>query len=112
MRTTRRFPVFLALVALFLAAPASIAAAAVRNGLIAYTVGGGEEDYVMRAIRPDGMHDRRLIAPTPYGGGIYRGPSGPQWSSDGKRLLFGAHSHLDDPAFGLKYATASGKRIR
>jgi dipeptidyl aminopeptidase/acylaminoacyl peptidase len=43
---------------------------------------------------------------------MYRGPSGPQWSRDGKRLLFGAHSHLDGAPFGLRYATASGKRIR
>jgi Tol biopolymer transport system component len=91
---------------------ASSATFAGRNGLIAYAVGGGEESWVMRAIRRDGTHDRRLIGPTRHGGGLYRGPSGSRWSSDGKSLLFGAHSHLDAAAFGLKYATASGKRIK
>jgi Tol biopolymer transport system component len=80
--------------------------------LVAYTTGGLEDNYVLRAVRPDGTHDRRLLGPTGYGGGMYRGPSGPQWSSDGKRLLFGAHTHLDREATSLKYSTATGKGIR
>jgi Tol biopolymer transport system component len=114
MNLMLRFLVLIALAGVVFTArvPASSATFAGRNGSIAYAVGGGEQNYSLRAIRSDGTHDRRLIGHTPYGGGMFRGPSGPQWSSDGKRLLFGAHSHLDNAAFGLKYATASGKRIR
>jgi len=114
MPAMRPWLVLVALAGAIFTAHVSVSSAtfAGRNGLIAYAVGGGEENWVLRAIRRDGTHDRRLIGPTRYGGGLYRGPSGPRWSSDGKSLLFGAHSHLDTRAFGLKYATASGKRIK
>ena len=80
--------------------------------LIAYSVGGGEDNWSIRVVREGGTHDRKLLGATAFGGGMYRGPSGPRWSSDGQSLLFGAHSHLDREAAVLKYANASGKRIR
>jgi hypothetical protein len=80
-----------------------------RHGLIAYSIGGGEEPNVIRTIRPDGTKDRRLIGP--WRRHFFRGPSGPQWSPDGKKLLFGGHLHLDTPAQSLWYSTASGRQI-
>src|SRR4051794_22405102 len=101
MRAMRRYLAIVTLagaLSLTIHVAASSATFAGRNGLIAYAVGGGEDNWFMRAIRRDGTHDRRLIGPTRYRGGMYRGPSGPRWSSDGKSLLFGAHSHLDNGA--------------
>jgi|tagenome__1003787_1003787.scaffolds.fasta_scaffold19786494_2 hypothetical protein len=36
----------------------------IRNGVIAYTVGNGEEHrFVVMTIRPDGTHNRTLLRP-------------------------------------------------
>jgi dipeptidyl aminopeptidase/acylaminoacyl peptidase len=107
-----RFLVLVALAALLVGARTSGATATARSGLVAYTTGGLEDNWAMRAVRPDGTHDRKLLSPTAFGGGMYRGPSGPKWSSDGTRLLFGAHSRLDHEATRLRYSSVSGKRIR
>jgi len=82
------------------------------NGRLAYAVGGGEENYVLRTVKADGTRDRRLLGATRFRGGFYRGPSGAQWSADGRRLLFGGHSHLDQDATSLWYASASAKRVK
>jgi dipeptidyl aminopeptidase/acylaminoacyl peptidase len=79
------------------------------DGRIAYAVGGGEDPYFIRTIRSDGTYDRRLLGPRRRR--FFRGPSGPQWSPDGKKLLFGGHLHLDTDAQSLWYSTASGKHI-
>lgn len=96
--------------ALGLFATPSIAAVDGLDGLIAYPIGGGEDSYVIRTVKPDGTHNQRLIGPKR---GLFRvGPSGPEWSPDGKKLLFGGHVRLDSAARSLWYSTASGKRIR
>jgi Tol biopolymer transport system component len=80
------------------------------NGLIAYSIGGGEAPNIIRTVKPDGTDDRRLIGPRRKL--FRRGPSGPQWSPDGKKLLFGGHHHYDRSAQSLWYSAASGKRLR
>ena len=82
-----------------------------RNGLIAYAVGGGEDDFFLRTVKADGTRNRRVIGPSRPGGDLFRGPAGAQWSADGKRVMFGGHTHLDGSAVRLWHATAAGKRI-
>jgi Tol biopolymer transport system component len=81
-----------------------------RNGLIAYATGGGEDNFVVWTVKPDGTRQRRLIGPSNER--FRRGLADPQWSADGRRLLFGGHHHLDRSAQSLWYSTASGKRLR
>jgi hypothetical protein len=80
-----------------------------RDDLIAYGFGGGEDRHVIRTIRSDGTGDRRLIGPTRMR--FFRGPSRPEWSRDGSKLLFGGHLHLDTEAQTLWYSNASGRRV-
>jgi TolB protein len=94
----------LGLVVLVEAAPADT-----NDGLVAFTTGGGEEPSFIWTVRPDGSDRRRLIGPRKK---LFRlGASGPEWSPDGRRLLFGGHWRLDDHPRTLWYATAAGKRI-
>ena len=68
----------------------SVATVEELDGLIAYPIGGGEDPYVIRTVKPDGTHNRRLIGPRR---GLFRlGPSSPEWSADGRKLLFGGHT--------------------
>jgi hypothetical protein len=79
------------------------------GGLIAYTMGGGEDPYLLKTMRPDGTHARTLIRPRrkkfPLGAEF------PQWSANGKRILFGGHHHLDSRAQSLWYANSRGKHV-
>ena len=80
------------------------------NGLIAYARGGGESPSFIRTVKLDGTDNRLLIGPRKS---FFRlGASGPEWSHDGTKLLFGGQHRLDRPAQSLWYSTASGKRIR
>jgi dipeptidyl aminopeptidase/acylaminoacyl peptidase len=97
----------LALVGLL--APSASATFKGRNGLIAYSTGGGEANYVVWTVRPDGSQRQRLIEPSKKR--FRHGLANPQWSADGERLLFGGHHHLDRDAQSLWYSTASGKRL-
>jgi dipeptidyl aminopeptidase/acylaminoacyl peptidase len=113
MRTVRVAAAVAALtgaLALGVSAVPSLAAVEELDGLIAYPIGGGEDPFLVRTVKPDGTHNRRLIGPRHK---LFRlGPSSPEWSPDGKKLLFGGHDHLDTAAQSLWYSTASGKRIR
>lgn len=81
-----------------------------RNGRLVYATGGGELDYVVWTVNPNGTGHRRLIGPDRSR--FFRGLADPQWSADGKHLLFGGHHHLDRAAQSLWYSSASGKRVR
>jgi Tol biopolymer transport system component len=81
----------------------SAAAAAIRNGVIAYSppTDEGEPPSVMK-IRPDGTGDALLLGPTAR---LPRGATAPVWSTDGRRLLFLSSGVL-------WRANADGERIR
>src|SRR5689334_19604596 len=69
--------------------------AAVRNGLIAYSIGGGEgSQSEVWTIRPDGTGARRLLHATSR---FPHGPWNPRWSPDGKKLLFIGSIQTDGP---------------
>ena len=96
-----------------LTAPSGAASKTVRNGLIAYTVGNGDEEpFVIKTIRPNGTQNRTLLRPDRKFPG---GPAAPRWSRDGKKLLF---ARYPDDSFGdqrvrsLWYSTPAGKQIR
>jgi Tol biopolymer transport system component len=83
----------------------------VRNGLIAYTTGNGEEDpWAIWTIKPDGTGGRRLLGPTNQ---AQSGPAGPRWSRDGRKLLFFRGTNRDNPSEGsLWYMTVATKRAK
>lgn len=95
--------------ALGMVAAPSHAAVRERGELIAFAAGGGEEPWFISTIKPNGTNRRRLIGQDSKR--FRLGPSDPEWSPDGKKLLFGGHYHLDHAAQSLWYSTASGKRI-
>jgi Tol biopolymer transport system component len=98
-----------AILVLGAAIPAS-AGAKVHNGLIAYTIGNGEEvPFAIWTIKSDGTDNRRLLhADSRYEAGA----SAPRWSPDGKALLFLRTLSRDIGGSSLWYATATGKRMR
>jgi Tol biopolymer transport system component len=92
--------------------PSLATANTVRNGLIAYTSGNGEEEpYGIWTIKPDATGNRQLLrAHSRFSGG----PCCPRWSRDGKKLLF-TRSLTRECCFdqsSLWYSTASGKTVR
>jgi Tol biopolymer transport system component len=95
--------------ALGMSAALSHAAVQERGELIAFPAGGGEDPRSISTIKPDGTNRRRVLGQDRKRFRV--GPSGPEWSPDGKKLLFGGHYHLDHPAQALWYSTASGKQI-
>jgi Tol biopolymer transport system component len=86
------------------------AAVARDNGLIAYSLGNAEESpSVIYTIEPDGTGHRSLLGPDRRFGG---GAAGPQWSPDGRRLLFARYRRNRSGVVGaLWYSTASGRRL-
>jgi dipeptidyl aminopeptidase/acylaminoacyl peptidase len=82
-----------------------------RNGRIAFATGNGEEQpYAVLTVRSSGAGYRRVLGPT---AGFPGGPSGPQWSRDGKYLLFERHASRDvSTASSLWYSTSSGHKLR
>ena len=85
-------------------------AAARDNGMIAYSLGNADETpSVIYTMKPDGTAHRRLLGPRgPFNGGA----ANPQWSRDGRMLLFARYRQS---RFGfaneLWYSTPSGRRI-
>ena len=75
--------VMAAMLAGAVAVPTVANADKVRNGLIAYTTGNGEEErYTIWTIKPDGTANRRLLgADSRFEGGS----SGPRWSRGASR---------------------------
>lgn len=69
-------------------------AAAPSPGLIAFALGGRDDNTAIYLVRPDGSGLRQLTHPQVRQG--YGGDSGPVWSPDGRRLAFAR----DLPAWG------------
>ena len=70
-----------AVFAVAIVVPPLASAKTVRNGLVAYTTGNGEENpSAIWTIRPDGTGNRRLLNADSR---FPAGPSGPRWSRDG-----------------------------
>ena len=106
-------PLIVVVFAVVVVAPPLASAKIVRNGLIAYATGNGEENpSAIWTIRPDGTGNRRLLkADTRFPAG----PTGPRWSRDGTKLLFFRRVNRDDgPEVGsLWYLTlATGQMTR
>jgi Tol biopolymer transport system component len=91
--------------------PPRASAKKVRNGLIAYTTGNGEEEpFAIWTIKPGGTANRRLLHADRH---FQSGPSDPRWSRDGTRLLFFRGVNRDVPDRGsLWYLTLATKRLR
>jgi Tol biopolymer transport system component len=91
--------------------PPLASAKKVRNGLIAYTTGNGEEEpFAIWTIKRDGTASRRLLHADNH---FQSGPSGPRWSRDGSRLLFFRGVNRDVPDRGsLWYLTLATKQVR
>jgi Tol biopolymer transport system component len=92
-------------------APSLASATKLRNGLVAYTTGNGEEEpFAIWTIKPDGTGNRRLLHADSH---FQSGPSNPRWSRDGTRLLFFRGLNRDVPDLGsLWYLTLATKKSR
>lgn len=100
------FTVFVGIVA----AHPDAAVSKMRDGLIAYTTGNGEEEpYAIWTIHPDGTGNHRLLgADRRFQGG----PSAPRWSRDGRWLLFRRMFSRAGVGSSLWYMTAGGHHLR
>ena len=65
-------------------APPASGARKVRDGLIAYTTGGGfpTDPFAIWTINPDGTGNSPILGPRSRDGDM--GPTGPRWSRDGR----------------------------
>src|SRR3954452_24983581 len=83
-----------------------------RNGLIAYSTGNGEEvPHSIWMIRPDGTGNRRLLHA--HRRSPQSGPSRPNWSPDGTKLLFFRGSDRENTSAGsLWYLTVATGQLR
>jgi dipeptidyl aminopeptidase/acylaminoacyl peptidase len=79
------------------------------NGLIAYTRGNGDEERSrILTVRPDGTGTQVVLRSNARFDG---GPAGPEWSRDGKRLLFAQYRRSDSRVRALWYADANGEHV-
>ena len=105
------FAVAVAMSVIAVVAPSLASAKSVRNGLVAYTTGNGEENpSAIWTINPDGTGNRRLLNADSR---FQAGPSGPRWSRDGTKLLFFRRVNRDDgPEVGsLWYLTLATRQL-
>jgi Tol biopolymer transport system component len=108
MRRTHLLPLIAASALVAGTVPATAAQDGPTLSMVAFDLGGGETDYEVALRSLDGGTYGKSFGPAK--GKYLRGPSGPKFSTDGKRLLFGGHHKLDRDAQSLWVRTVNGKR--